>query len=530
MSLPRVLNGLINICRLNKNRQTVFIMNKKRKLQCFFDRNDVYPWPWTFADEVLTKDIKKLAGGKNIPTIVEEFVDGHIYHYLNEQEANALINVFLKKLVNNEKYLSKVVYNIHSLVKKLLDYCEKIPNKNLDNISSNDLLVYVKEYEARLKKARMWGWIPPLVDGLTEPFLSEACISSLRKDLPGAGVEKINKIYSALSAADTLGEVQKSEIDKLKLVIRLGSKQIREFLSRKNTNLFIQSLPRAIRRSIDAYIRKYAWISYNYEGPRFTAEMLKSSLKGVTIGQARKELSRIFANHRGAIMQKKSLMRTHRLSRQTKHLLRVASIFMALKEYRKSVYQQSYLLIDPVMEQLAKRIGVRMDEVKFIPVSELKVAMQDRQKYKKIARYRRKYCAVIINNGQSRYFHGEKAARLVNQYRAPQKKESVKTLNGLIAYPGKAAGTARIILTPKDMAKMNANDILISSSTNPDLLSAMKKAAAFVTDLGGIICHAAIISRELRTPCIVGTRLATKVIKDGDRVEVDADKGIVRIL
>ena len=58
----------------------------------------------------------------------------------------------------------------------------------------------------------------------------------------------------------------------------------------------------------------------------------------------------------------------------------------------------------------------------------------------------------------------------------------------------------------------------------------MKKAAAFVTDLGGIISHAAIVSREMKKPCIVGTKIATHAIKDGDRIEVNANLGIVRIL
>jgi len=56
----------------------------------------------------------------------------------------------------------------------------------------------------------------------------------------------------------------------------------------------------------------------------------------------------------------------------------------------------------------------------------------------------------------------------------------------------------------------------------------MQRAAAFVTDEGGITCHAAIVAREMKKPCVIGTKIATKIFKDGDIVEVDADKGIVR--
>ena len=77
---------------------------------------------------------------------------------------------------------------------------------------------------------------------------------------------------------------------------------------------------------------------------------------------------------------------------------------------------------------------------------------------------------------------------------------------------------------------MKAGDIMVSVQTMPELLPAMEKAAAFVTDMGGITSHAAIVSREMKTPCIVGTRIATRVLKDGDLVEVDANKGIIKII
>lgn len=75
---------------------------------------------------------------------------------------------------------------------------------------------------------------------------------------------------------------------------------------------------------------------------------------------------------------------------------------------------------------------------------------------------------------------------------------------------------------------MEKGEILVTVMTSPDFMVAAKKAAAIVTDEGGITCHAAIVSREMKIPCIIGTKIATKVLKDGDIVEVDADKGVVR--
>ncbi|GAG36014.1 unnamed protein product, partial [marine sediment metagenome] len=71
---------------------------------------------------------------------------------------------------------------------------------------------------------------------------------------------------------------------------------------------------------------------------------------------------------------------------------------------------------------------------------------------------------------------------------------------------------------------------LVTPMTNPSFVPAMQKAKAILTDQGGLLCHAAIMSRELDIPCVIGTKIATKVLKDGDLVEVDADKGVIRII
>ena len=71
---------------------------------------------------------------------------------------------------------------------------------------------------------------------------------------------------------------------------------------------------------------------------------------------------------------------------------------------------------------------------------------------------------------------------------------------------------------------------MVTSMTQPNMVQLMRKVSAIITDEGGMISHAAIMSREFKIPCIVGTEIATKVFKDGDLVEVDANKGVVRLL
>ncbi|EJG06553.1 phosphoenolpyruvate synthase [Methanofollis liminatans DSM 4140] len=100
-------------------------------------------------------------------------------------------------------------------------------------------------------------------------------------------------------------------------------------------------------------------------------------------------------------------------------------------------------------------------------------------------------------------------------------------LEGNGASPGVASGPVIIVHDIKDLGKVKEGDILVTKMTNPDMVPAMRKVAGIVTDEGGMTCHAAIVSRELGTPAVVGTKKATKTLKDGDIITLDGEKGIV---
>lgn len=103
-----------------------------------------------------------------------------------------------------------------------------------------------------------------------------------------------------------------------------------------------------------------------------------------------------------------------------------------------------------------------------------------------------------------------------------------KTIQGACAYKGKVTGKITLVLNKSDIVKVTDGSIVVTEMTTPDMFHVLMKAAAIITDEGGITCHAAIIAREFKKPCVVGTRNATQMLRDGDLVEVDAEKGIIR--
>jgi len=106
----------------------------------------------------------------------------------------------------------------------------------------------------------------------------------------------------------------------------------------------------------------------------------------------------------------------------------------------------------------------------------------------------------------------------------------MKQLKGYPVGSGKITGTVKIIKSKKDFGKFSKDLILVTKMTDPAWTPLIIMAKGMITDKGGRLCHAAIITREFGKVAVVGTENATKLLKDGDKVEIDADRGIVVIL
>ena len=104
------------------------------------------------------------------------------------------------------------------------------------------------------------------------------------------------------------------------------------------------------------------------------------------------------------------------------------------------------------------------------------------------------------------------------------------TLTGIAASSGAAEGRARLVADPKQLAQVEDGEILVAASTSPSWTPFFSRVSAVVVDIGGIMCHAAILAREYGLPTVVGTGSATKRLKTGDRLRVDGNTGVVTVL
>ncbi|MFH0971732.1 MAG: PEP-utilizing enzyme [Candidatus Micrarchaeota archaeon] len=200
--------------------------------------------------------------------------------------------------------------------------------------------------------------------------------------------------------------------------------------------------------------------------------------------------------------------------------------FKEARLYCEPVYNRTEAVISKWNKLIGKREKIPSELIRCMIHEEMvKYLAEGALPGKKILLERDRGSMMWYSNGNVKIFTGIGAIKIRGILTKPSKSEEV---TGMAAYTGKATGIARIIFDPLKVKRFNPGDVLITGMTRPEFLPLMKKSSAFVTDAGGMLCHAAIVARELMKPCIVGTENATKVFKDGDRVEVDAANGVVR--
>ncbi len=210
-----------------------------------------------------------------------------------------------------------------------------------------------------------------------------------------------------------------------------------------------------------------------------------------------------------------------------RELVDAAKLLVWFRTYRTEVMYHIYADIENLLIEIANKFGYSLEEIKTMSTAEI-LNIPKLKVERKTLEQRNKAFAILLENSKVREVKGKELEELQKIFTATR--TNISELRGTVACRGKVTGKAKIVLTSAELDKVQVGDILITNMTTPDFVPAMQRAAAFVTNEGGITCHAAIISRELNKPCVIATKMATIVFKDGDLVEVDAIAGIVRKL
>ncbi|MBU6323132.1 MAG: hypothetical protein KGI41_02430 [Patescibacteria group bacterium] len=204
----------------------------------------------------------------------------------------------------------------------------------------------------------------------------------------------------------------------------------------------------------------------------------------------------------------------------------IAAELEKVRKYTERIYKDSALMTSELCRTIAERSGYPTGAVRTLTVDEIsRYGTNGTLPSQSTLEARALAGAVYLMPGKSVLLSRDETEDILASFTSGVMKDGA--LVGTSAHPGIVQGTCRIVFDFRD-AVMHDGDILVTPMTNPYFVPLMKKAGAIVTDGGGMLSHAAIVARELGKPCIIGTKVATQVLKDGDMVEVDAEKGVVR--
>lgn len=210
------------------------------------------------------------------------------------------------------------------------------------------------------------------------------------------------------------------------------------------------------------------------------------------------------------------------------NVIRMSEQMTHVQDTRKQHLIRCSHFLELIFREMARRTGLTVVDFRNLVEPEIAGVFLDRKIDRRLLRARRQKNFTAGTPQGYIVYAGTEEKKYLDDSQFHQSYTGVTMIKGVTACAGYARGIVRVIRNAHNAGAFNRGDILVTNQTTPEFIPIMKKAGAVVTEQGGITAHAAIISRELNIPCIIGTKIATKVFKTGDGVEVDATEGIVR--
>ena len=428
-----------------------------------------------------------------------------------------------RRIEENPDFLINFAQQWEEISKTEKEYVEYISAIDWRNVSTENIIKEVKRF------GEMYTYSLVYVYYYIEDYL-EKKFHSILKDEDRFSEETRKEIFNNIaSCSNDFGKLLYSEepIDLLKIAIK------------KQRGYDISNL-------LTAHEKKYSWMlsPIGREYKVFTRENYEQRINdAIEEGKVADKLN--------SLMQSKKdnddvFLNTIDKYRLSSDVVSFAKSIRAFIYYRTLLTERSdWLFFNgrvKILHEIAERIGFDINDIVMLSFDEIVSILQnrlDRDVALKLATSRTENYAIVFLSGELTVFDGQDAIDIENGFvpaffeerkHELQEKDTSLCIEGTTCYPGRVVGKAVIVNNLLDCNKVQKGDILVANMTTPNFISAMEKAAGFVTNQGGITCHAAILSREMKIPCVVGTSIATKLFHDGDLIEVDSYIGKVRLI
>ncbi len=493
-------------------------------------------FPFYFFVEPWSKRLEPILG-KNIDML---FIvrKGFMKECVIQKQYEEIGRIVFEKIVKKD-FFPEIMKNTDLLLARLDKCIKEIEYKDFSNYSSKALADEFNNYCEHIFELNTWGMMITLMEYAKSSYVSNALKNYLEKHFLMQGIdEPVAGLIGLLSTPFETTFLRKQKQEILEIALEFSAKPglIEMFFEKPVEEILVHMKEFHLQefKRIEEHWKNFCWIAYGYEGPSLPLEHFVLELKNLFIeGSLEEKLWEVRNEGKNILQKQNELFEFYKIDSFGRNLFSIAKGFMYKKELRKQTLFHAFYAVEGLQKEIAKRLNLSLKQVRYFTREEISANLNSSKAIdlSDTANSRIKLVGYRVLDSNVEILEGIKAENEEKRILPEEIDYSLKEVSGQVAFSGNdkvVSGIARIAMSVAEASKIQEGEILVSYSTNPNMIPFMKKAKAVVTEQGGITCHAAIVSRELKIPCIVGTRIASKIFKNGDRIELDLRKGIVR--
>jgi len=449
-------------------------------------------WIAVEAGYSLTKGMKNVYGFAFTRNVVLRFQNKLFKWYTLISENEELGPKFIEKF-KDDAFREKIKKAMHDIKIELDKDIKKWQTENKEKLSINELFDYLKIFTQHYKDNFSYSFFAEPFD-FVFPNIFKKAFSNYNLS---------QKEFISLSSVPDTSYLNIEEQELIKVI--LGEKELKD------------------------HFKEYEWMASGHIGKKKIGfDFFEKRMKELNKKDVSKELKRLQEFEKNEKSKQEEVIKKYDISKNDLELIELANDVAPLRDRRKEIFVKTIYYSDDVREEIGKRLKYSLEELQCFSLKELDILKEGELDKEEIGK-RLEFVALDVDTKQNKF---EIISGIENKKRFEEEfKEdysSIDKIEGTCASMGYAKGKVKVIYGHEGFSKMKKGDIIFTGMTRPEMMPVMKLAAAIVTDEGGMTCHAAIVAREFGIPCVVGTIIGSKVFKDGDEVEVNADEGVVR--
>ncbi len=447
----------------------------------------------------------------------QKFVKSHFKHlmvkysrtervYFRPQEPRNKMLEYVEKNIPDPAFAEKQFKSAWNSYTQSLKGNQKFRNKKLSGLSDKKLAKEFKKYRGPQETFIGATSTTIMFIDKTSAFIQEKILLP-RLRLEGRENE-LNSLMGEISTPNKLIHYLQEELD----LIEVAESHGKDF-----------------ERLLKKHEKKYFAIPFFNTHRAWTREDFLKRIKELKKKGLSKEKERIESNFRKQNKAAKKICKELKLSKKQKRHVNALRGLLYLRAYEELLLSYIEFCFHKTFREVSLRRPVSLNQLRFFVLPEFYDLLNGKPVDLNEVNKREEYSLLIYFRGNQTVLTGREAEAFLKKL---VKEDAPKRFSGLLkgqpAMKGKAKGRVKVILHITHLRNFKKGDVLVAPNTDPSCVVAMRKASAIVTDEGGVTCHAAIVSRELKKPCVIGTKYATAFLKDNDLVEVNATEGTVK--